>query len=166
MMNIIQQLNDEIAIIAQELNEEVLSFNENCLFLNVDAVKLSESAISFLDKLSAEITDNKLDESTAPNKIGVFSVLQLMRQHQEQPDKLLESSSIRAYLQKDEDVNQGLNEAESFLLESLGKMKSAHHENGLSLRQHYLTMLENDSTSLNNAVLDLKAQYKKIKTKL
>jgi hypothetical protein len=165
-MNIIKQLNEEIAIIAQELNEEVLSFNENCLFLNVDAVKLSESAVDFLDKLSSDITDNKLDESSAPNKLGVFSVLQLMRQHQEHADKLVESSSIRAYMKKDEDVNTGLNEAEAFLLDSLGKLKSTHHENGLSLRQHYLTMLENDSSFLNDAVLELKAQYKKIKAKL
>ena len=165
-MNIIKQLNEEIAIIAQELNEEVISFNENCLFLNVDAVQLSESAISFLDKLSSDITDNKLDESSATNKIGVFSVLQLMRKHQQHPDKLLESSSIRAYMQKDTDANQGLNEAESFLLESLGQLKSEHDENGLSLRQHYLTMLENDATFLNDAVIQLKSQYKKIKSKL
>lgn len=165
-MNIIKQLNEEIAIISQELNEEVISFNENCLFLNVDAVQLSESAISFLDKLSSDITDNKLDESSATNKIGVFSVLQLMRKHQQHPDKLLESSSIRAYMQKDTDANQGLNEAESFLLESLGQLKSEHDENGLSLRQHYLTMLENDATFLNDAVQQLKSQYKKIKSKL
>ena len=165
-MNIIKQLNEEIAIIAQELNEEVISFNENCLFLNVDAVQLSESAISFLDKLSVEISDNKLDESNTANKLGVFSVLQLMRKHQEHPDKLLESSSIRAYMQKDTDANQGLNEAESFLLESLGQLKSEHDENGLSLRQHYLTMLENDATFLNDAVQQLKSQYKKIKSKL
>lgn len=165
-MNIIKQLNEEIAIIAQELNEEVISFNENCLFLNVDAVQLSESAISFLDKLSSDITDNKLDESSATNKIGVFSVLQLMRKHQQHPDKLLESSSIRAYMQKDTDANQGLNESESFLLESLGQLKSEHDENGLSLRQHYLTMLENDATFLNDAVQELKSQYKKIKSKL
>jgi hypothetical protein len=165
-MNIIKQLNEEIAIIAQELNEEVISFNENCLFLNVDAVQLSESAISFLDKLSSDITDNKLDESSATNKIGVFSVLQLMRKHQQHPDKLLESSSIRAYMQKDTDANQGLNEAESFLLESLGQLKSEHDENGLSLRQHHLTMLENDATFLNDAVQQLKSQYKKIKSKL
>lgn len=165
-MNIIKQLNEEIAIIAQELNEEVISFNENCLFLNVDAVQLSESAISFLDKLSSDITDNKLDESSATNKIGVFSVLQLMRKHQQHPDKLLESSSIRAYMQKDTDANQGLNESESFLLESLSQLKSEHDENGLSLRQHYITMLENDATFLIDAVQQLKSQYKKIKSKL
>jgi hypothetical protein len=165
-MNIIKQLNEEIAIIAQELDEEVISFNENCLFLNVDAVQLSESAISFLDKLSSEIIENKLDESSAANKIGVFSVLQLMRQHQKHPDKLLESSSIRAYMKKSEDANQGLNEAESFLLESLSQLKSEHDENGLSLRQHYLNMLEHDSTFLNDAVVQLKSQYKKIKSKL
>jgi hypothetical protein len=165
-MNIIKQLNEEIAIIAQELNEEVISFNENCLFLDVDSVQLTESAIDFLSKLSSDIVDNQLDESNAPNKLGVFSVLQLMRKHQEHPDKLLESSSIRAYMQKDNDAAEGLTEAQSFLLESLGKLKSEYDENGLSLRTHYLQLLENDAAFLNDEVLKLKSQYQKIKSKL
>jgi hypothetical protein len=69
-------------------------------------------------------------------------------------------------MKKSEDANQGLNEAESFLLESLSQLKSEHDENGLSLRQHYLNMLEHDSTFLNDAVVQLKSQYKKIKSKL
>lgn len=164
-MDLIRELNDEVEQSVLELNEAVIAFNENCLFLNYDGADLCETAINFLTKLSNDIDEQKLTESEIANKMSALSVLSLFKKPQDYSNIVAESSSIRSYMKLDESID-GLDESQAIWLEALGKLKSEHNENGLSLKKHYIELLENNPSTLSSVIAELKSDYKNIRNKI
>lgn len=164
-MDLIRELNDEVEQAVLELNEAVIAFNENCLFLNYDGADLCETAINFLTKLLSDINEQSLTESEIANKMSALSVLTLFKKPQDYSNAISESTSIRSYMKLDDSID-GLDGSQSAWLDALGKLKSEHNENGLSLKKHYIEILESNPSTLCSVIAELKSDYHNIKNKI
>ena len=158
-MKLIQELNESLATMTTELNNTVINFNENCLYFGNDGSSVCKKGIEFLSTLLESIESKSLEESKISDAMGTLAVLDLLRIKQKYPDKLNESCSIRKYLM--ESYKDG---TQQFLFESLGKLISLHNENGLTLKNTYVEMFENES--LDMVVKSLLDEYKKISLKV
>ncbi len=156
-MELIKELNQNLAAMTSELNNTVINFNENCSYFGNDGASVCAKGIEFLTSLSESL--ETLDPDKVSDAMGTLTVLDLLRVKQKYPDKLNESCSIRKYL-----FESYKDDTKQFLFESLGKLMSMHDENGLTLKNHYLSLFENGT--LGDTVNEILNDYKKIALKI
>jgi hypothetical protein len=158
-MELIKELNENLAIMTSELNNTVINFNENCSYFGNDGASVCKKGIEFLTSLLESVDANSLSENEISEQLGALAVLDLLRVKQKYPDKLNESESIRKYL-----MESYKNDTHQFLSEALGKLVSNHNENGLTLKKYYSSLFENGS--LDGVVNEILDDYKRIALKV
>ena len=158
-MELIKELNTNLAILADELNRKTINFSENCLYFGHNTKDVCNKSIVFLEQL---LENTNSDVMTIPDVINAtlngLVVLDLMRVKQKHSQPLSESTSIRKYF-KDDTVK-----ADEQLMEQMSKLISEHGENALTLKSHYKDIFEHQE--LSKVVAELLEDYKLMLTKL
>lgn len=156
-MELIKELNTNLAILADELNRKVINFSENCLYFGTNSIEACDKGIKFLESLSEYIKNDTLEESSIPSTLNGLVVLDLMKVKQKHPEKINESMSIRKYIKEDKS-------SDDTLVEQLGRLVNDHGENAQTLKEYYKEVL--NVGKLSDVVKEMIDEYKLIRTKL
>lgn len=157
-MELIKELNSNLAALTDELNRKTLNFSENCLYFGHNAKEVCNKSIVFLEKLLENIEQGLIEESVINPTLNGLVVLDLMRVKQKHTQPLAESTSIRKYF-KDDTVK-----VDEQLMEQMSKLVSEHGENALTLKSHYKDIFEHNEISIvvNELLEDYKLMLKKL----
>lgn len=169
-MNLIKELNEALDLEMQELNEEVLAYTDNCLFiLESSASSTCETAICFLTKIATDIKNKHFDKMNrqAKHRFAILAALSLLRKKQHSIEKITDTPSIRKYMSSAPDSSQDdLDEVQKIMTRILGKLKSEHNESGTQYKEHLIKLYSEDPDSLHATVVKLKKRYQQLKSKI
>jgi hypothetical protein len=168
-MNLIKELNEALELEIQELNEETITYSENCMMiLESTAAATCETAVCFLTKLATDIKNGTLSASNRKdkNRFAILATLSLLRKKQAHQNAALETPSIRKYLTSKHDAStEDLDEVQKIMLRILGKLKD-DKMTGAKYRDHLVELYKSAPSDLHDMVVKLKRRYQQMKTKV